>query len=626
MNLTEIKCKNCSAPLTGIKPVSGVIVCKHCGSTFTVPQERADSKLRHILLTGEHELYTCRFDDAYATYFKASELARTEPEAYWGMALSEFKIQYIKDQIENRLQPICHEFTDKSFLQNGNYLEALKYATAEQKKVYQSKAEEIDYICKAFHSLKHSGLDYDCFICVKVSLTENENVGVVSRRTQDAYRAEEIYDYLKSCGYKPFYSEREIKKRTGADYEAMILYALYTSETMLVVCSNDEYLRTPWINNEITRFKTLVNNKEKENDSLTIVYAGKPIERLPGENFGRIQGINYDLKEALPQIEKFVEQHTIKPRNKREELKRNSEAATAKLVELTKRFEDMDLYAISGKNAEMNALLIRAEQEMEFGNFKSAEQLYQSVLDKAPRNAHAWWGLFLVDFKVKSEKEILNSLDGKNRLDVFVSIAENKNLFRAVQYVQGDFKKRVQTFHNFVLKTMHDDNVELNEKISQLKTKKEKLESNLNNVNTSLDTMRKKAKYVGDWYAPFCIIGYILPFCGLAFIVGTIGSGIVEMLITHKDPRSPILLYGLIFAVGVFAVYIVISLLVAIIRGVKTVKYNKIDKIIKLLEADSEKMNEELEILNKVYDELDTYNNVYNKYLDKYNKKQPSMS
>ncbi len=319
-NLQSFKCKNCGALFQAATNENGVLKCEYCDSIFTIPKKDSNNEVLQFLQIGEHNLDACHFDEAYTAFEKASQLNDKEPETYWGMALAEFKVQYIKDAVNNRLQPICHEFNDKEFQANKNYLKALKCAGAEQKSEYFSKAQDIDYIREEFLKLQQSGLDYDCFICVKVSQTGVEQADISKKNwTNDAYNADSIYDLLKRHDFRPFFSEREIKGRNGANYEAMILYALYTAETMLVVCSDEEYLRTPWVKNEYTRFKSLIKNEEKENDSLTIVYNGKPIDRLPGDNNGRIQGIDYSRREADFEIVKFVENHTPLARAKREE-------------------------------------------------------------------------------------------------------------------------------------------------------------------------------------------------------------------------------------------------------------------------------------------------------------------
>ena len=320
MNLTDLramKCKTCGEPLDINLAQNGVIKCAICDSCFTLPKDTADKKVLDFLSQGEHDLDTGKFDDAYSAFSKACELDKTEPEAYWGMALAEFKIQYLKDEVNNRLQPICHEISDKEFADSSYFLKALRYATEAQKTEYERKAEEINYIKNEFYKIAQSGAKYDCFICVKVS---DENGG----RTQDYKAADDIYFELKGKGYKPFFSERELVGVTGADYEARILYALKSSECMLVVCLDEAYLRTKWVKNEYSRFLKLVNDEEKESDSIALVFGDRPIEKLPGKK-GKIQGIALNSLTAMERIVSFVDSHTPAARMRREEALRQKE-------------------------------------------------------------------------------------------------------------------------------------------------------------------------------------------------------------------------------------------------------------------------------------------------------------
>ena len=50
-----------------------------------------------------------------------------------------------------------------------------------KKSEYFSKAQDIDYIREEFLKLQQSGLDYDCFICVKVSQTGVEQADISKR-------------------------------------------------------------------------------------------------------------------------------------------------------------------------------------------------------------------------------------------------------------------------------------------------------------------------------------------------------------------------------------------------------------------------------------------------------------
>ena len=466
-NIKVSCCKTCGGELDPRIAVEGVVKCKFCGNLWTIPKEKATSESIHFLKMGEHELDTCKFDDAYESYRKAAEIDPEEPEAYFGMALANFCVQYLRDDVQHRVQPICHEnsehqFLSLKFVNDVNYKQAMKLATPKQAEVYKERAEEIDYIRAEFLRLKESGLDYDCFICVKV--TDNETDG----RTVDYGIADDIYFDLKGRGFKVFFSEREIKDAQGADYEARILYALYSSECMLVVCTDDKYLQTPWVKNEYTRFLSMIaaGNENKEHDSITIVFDGKPIEKLHGRK-GRIQGIDWNNKNAGEQIRNFVDKHSPQGRERRaeaerkkqeeqrlreEEARRTREEQEKLRAELERQQREIaeklsniqNSAAATTGGASVQSLLMRAEQFLEDNDTESAEKYYNMVLDADPQNSPAWWGLFLLEFKVKSGNSIIDALSYQ-KLD---EIGRSRNYRNAVKYASGSMEEQIAFFEN----------------------------------------------------------------------------------------------------------------------------------------------------------------------------------
>ena len=261
--IVTLECAGCTAPLSEAIVETGVYRCPFCGYVNILPKQEQSPEVTHYLYNGDAELKVYDFERAYNAYSKAAELDPDESKAYFGMALAANRIKYIKDIVNNRWQAICCEVSNKKFADDKNYLRALEHATDEQKEEYMARAEEIDYIRKSFSELEESGLDYDTFICVKVSDGEG-------KFTQDSVWAGKLYDNIAKSGAKPFYSEREIGDRVGVDYEALILYALYKSESMIIVCSNEEYLRTPWVQNEYTRYYAMMNEQEKLKNSIMI--------------------------------------------------------------------------------------------------------------------------------------------------------------------------------------------------------------------------------------------------------------------------------------------------------------------------------------------------------------------
>ncbi|MGN0804377.1 MAG: leucine-rich repeat protein [Candidatus Coproplasma sp.] len=381
------KCKTCGEPLDMSTAKDGVLECKFCATVYTLPKNDSSPEAYSYLNLGEHELDVCNWEGAISAFKKALENSVNEPEVYWGLARANYKVQFIKDEVNNRLQPICHELSSRKFVDSLDYQKALTLATYTQKKEYEKKAQEIDYIKEEFYNLSQSGLDFDSFICVKVT-------GADGGKTEDYKDAEYIYDLLKNKGYSPFFSERSIRNRTGADYEAMILYALYSAETMLVVCRNEEYLQTPWVKNEYTRFLRLINDEEKDSDSITFVYNGKPIDRLPGRQ-GKLQGIDFANRGADNEILDFVERHTPEARARREEEAKKKQSQSE---EQEKRLKEMQeqLEAQRKMFERMEAERLEREQSANSANSANSAGYTNSAnpSNSANQNGGIFNGLF----------------------------------------------------------------------------------------------------------------------------------------------------------------------------------------------------------------------------------------
>lgn len=446
-NLSLFKCKNCGSALDIRLAKDYVVECQYCHTPWSVPRKETTPEALKYLHDGDVGLDTCKFDDAYSLFQKAAELNSNEPEAFFGMALATFKIQYLQDSYNNKLQPICHEVTKKKFLKDKNYLKALSLATAAQRTEYERRAGDVDYICDQFYRIAQSGLRYDSFICVKVTDDETGD------HTADSKDADYIYRMLKEHGYSPFYSEYEIRNKTGTDYEAHILYALYSAECMLIVCNNDAYLRTKWVKNEYTRFLKLIREDAKDSDSITIIFNGTPIEKLPGRQ-GKIQGINFNLREADNKILEFVENHTPTARQRKleeekkrqaEEKKRQEEEENIRLQmeQLNQRLQNLQSAPASGgAMATVQSLLTRAEQELSAGGFDRASMFYDRVLEADPFNGYAWWGMMLISFNVSSEDDILKTANYETLDD----IKNNRNFLNASRYADDILKTRIQKF------------------------------------------------------------------------------------------------------------------------------------------------------------------------------------
>lgn len=298
-NVQLLECSACGSTLDASQIKNGICKCKYCSYNNIIPRNDTSNEVIALLVQGDGELRCADFERAYNAFSRAAELSADESRAYFGMALASNRIKYIKDTVNDLSQPICFAASEKRFDSDKNYLKALDCAcNDEQYAEYERKAQEIDYIRAKFTYLKNSGLRYDTFICVKVS---DGNGGF----TQDSVWAGKLYDALKRNGAFPFYSERDIGDRVGEDYEALILYALSEAKSLIIVCSDEDYLRTPWVRNEYSRYYAMLDDNEKQSGSIMIAFNGNPVERVPGIR-GKIQGVNLQSFDASQRICEFV--------------------------------------------------------------------------------------------------------------------------------------------------------------------------------------------------------------------------------------------------------------------------------------------------------------------------------
>ena len=91
--MAVIKCKMCGGELELI-PGSTVAECEYCGSRQTVPT--ADNEKKLTLFSRANRLRAaCEFDKAAGIYETIAAEFQEEAEAYWGLVLCKYGIEYV---------------------------------------------------------------------------------------------------------------------------------------------------------------------------------------------------------------------------------------------------------------------------------------------------------------------------------------------------------------------------------------------------------------------------------------------------------------------------------------------------------------------------------------------------
>ncbi|MBQ3087721.1 MAG: hypothetical protein IJC45_10320, partial [Clostridia bacterium] len=114
-----LKCKMCGGDLE-IVPESTVVECEYCGTKQTVPT--ADNEKKISLFARANKLRAaCDFDKAAGVYESIVTEFPEEAEAYWGLFLCNFGIEYVDDPATGKKIPTCHRSSFESVLDSSDF-------------------------------------------------------------------------------------------------------------------------------------------------------------------------------------------------------------------------------------------------------------------------------------------------------------------------------------------------------------------------------------------------------------------------------------------------------------------------------------------------------------------------
>ena len=366
-----IKCKMCGGDLNLIEGAS-TAECEFCGSVQTIPNLDDEKKLIQFE-RAERLRKQCAFDKAAGIYETIVADFRQEAEAYWGLVLCKYGIEYVDDPATGKKIPTCHRSSFDSIMEDSDFEQALENADGTARKVYRDEAKAIEEIRKGIIAVSNNEKPYDIFICYKET---DEN----GDRTLDSVLAQDVYDALTGKGYRVFFSRITLEDKLGMEYEPYIFAALNSAKIMLAFGTDYEYFNAVWVKNEWSRFLKLMS-KDKEKH-LIPCFKGidaydmpKEFARLQAQDLGKVGAI----QDLLRGIEKIIPRQTAQP------------------VVVQERV----VVGGSGDN-KIASLLDRGNMALEDGDWAKADSFFEDVLNNDSKNAQAYLGKTLATEKCRT--------------------------------------------------------------------------------------------------------------------------------------------------------------------------------------------------------------------------------
>ena len=398
-----------------------------------------DDRKANLYDRANHFRRNNEFDKAMSIYESILNEDKTDAESYWSLVLCRYGIEYVEDPASKKRIPTVNRAQYTSIFMDEDYKSAIEYADGFQKDIYEAEAKAIDEIQKGILEISQKEEPFDVFICYK----ETDANG---RRTPDSVLATELYHELCKEGFKVFFSRITLEDKLGTAYEPYIFAALNSAKVMVVLGTKQEYFNAVWVKNEWSRYLALIKNGARK----TLIPAYKDMDPydLP-EEFSHLQaqdmtklGFIQDLVRGIRKIAGEEE----KPAAIKETVVTSAPA-----------------------NSNTAPLLERAFMFLEDGDWQSADEYCEKVLDIEPKNAQAYLGKLMADLQVRKTDDLIMCN---------IPFENNPNCQKVLRFGDDPLVEKLKSFNNTIIKRnnkkrIEEEKAERERKIAEEKARKE---------------------------------------------------------------------------------------------------------------------------------------------------------
>ncbi|WP_308796131.1 tetratricopeptide repeat protein, partial [Agathobacter sp.] len=181
---------------------------------------------------------------------------------------------------------------------------------------------------------------------------------------------------------------------------------------MIVVTTKAEYVNAIWVKNEWSRYLQLIDGKNGK----TLIPAYKDMDPydLP-EEFSHLQALDMSKLGFMQDLIRGVH----------------------KIIKGNETIYKNETIVVNGGNANTVALLKRILLFLEDGEWSSAIEYAEKVLDMDPENGYAYFYELMAECKIHSENEIINQpqpIEGHKLYKKAIRFADNKLKNKLIEY------------------------------------------------------------------------------------------------------------------------------------------------------------------------------------------------
>ena len=388
--MAVLKCKMCGGELT-IDVGSTICECEYCGSKQTIPGTDDEKRLK-LYERANRLRFECEFDKAAGVYEAIVADYQEEAEAYWGLVLCKYGIEYVDDPISHKKIPTCHRSSFESVMDDANFELVMENSDEIARSLYRSEAKQIEELRKRIIEVSALEEPYDIFICYK----ETDSSG---QRTVDSVMAQDVYDELSERGYKVFFSRISLEDKIGKEYEPYIFAALNSAKVMLAFGTSYDFFNAIWVKNEWSRFLQLIASGQKK----TLIPCFKNLDAydIPKE-FVHLQAQDMGKVGAMQDLLRGVDKIFGRDKNVSREAH------------------------IEHRDSKAGNYVKRGYLTLDDKDFSGADSFFEQALNEDAENAEAYLGKFLCSLKSVDLNECLSNLK-KGYIQEYERIASGRS-------------------------------------------------------------------------------------------------------------------------------------------------------------------------------------------------------
>ena len=370
--MVTLKCKMCGGELQ-ITEDTSVCECEYCGSKQTIPTVD-DEKLMKLYDRANRLRMSNEFDKAAGVYESIIEESDTEAEAYWGLLLCKYGIEYVDDPASGDKVPTCHRSSFDSILEDPDFEMVMENSDALARSVYRESAKQIEEIRKGIIEVSGKEEPYDIFICYKETAEDGD-------RTVDSVMAQDVYEALTGKGYRVFFSRISLEDKLGTEYEPYIFAALNSAKIMLAFGTSYDYYNAVWVKNEWSRYlKLMAKDKEKHlipcYKDIDAYDMPKEFKHLQAQDMGKVGAV----QDLLRGIDKILRPESLK----------------------------QTISVVQNVSGNTETLLQRGRIALEDSEWNQADKFYEEALNHDAECAEAYLGKLMAQKKVANIEDLGN--------------------------------------------------------------------------------------------------------------------------------------------------------------------------------------------------------------------------